>query len=92
MPGIQALHIGFNRLSSSLYHPPPKIPPPPAPHRFIKRRHWNLQRPGHAGTDLGGLKVRRMSNVLGGGLLSRGGRDLGEAARSPADGQGSNPD
>lgn len=54
--------------------------PTSPPHRFIKRRHWNLQRPGHAGTDLGSLKVSRMSNVLGGGLLSWGGRDLGEAA------------
>lgn len=32
----------------------------------------DLQRPGHAGTKLGGLEVSRVSNALGGGPQSWG--------------------
>lgn len=60
--------------------------------QFIKRRHWNLQRPGPAGTDLGGLKVSRVSEVLGGGLLGCNGSNLSYAAGSPDDGVGPDSD
>lgn len=42
-----------------------------------------MQRPGHAGTDFGGLKVSRASQVLGSGL--------GEATGSPGASKDLNP-
>lgn len=82
-PGIQAVHMGFNRSSSTPSHPA-------APHTdLIKGGCWYLKRPGLAGSDRGSLKVSRASEVLGGGLLSCNGSDLVEAAGSPAGGLGS---
>lgn len=58
-PGIQAVHMGFNRSSSTPSHPA-------APHTdLIKGGCWYLKRPGLAGTDRGSLKVSRASEVLG---------------------------